>query len=163
MSPEQITKMVNRIVELLLENGGDFEKESGDTGVQIRSYSGRCMDGRECLAIVGTQDDCGRALADIIKQAAGDVINLASDENETEEQMKACSQAGGELDSLIDMLLKESRLDTMGRDDIVMYWPRLKYSAQDNARHLLKHEGKTEQEIDEELNNDSSKEEEESV
>jgi hypothetical protein len=84
----------------------DAVAQYGDTdSVRFRdSYSGRGMYGRECVAIVGSEGACQQIVAQVIKELHG-LLHLHFDE-------------------LVDTLLCSER-DSMGRSDIVLYWPGL--------------------------------------
>lgn len=89
-----------------------------------RSYSGRGMMGRSCFAIVGTQEECMRAIGDVIKEAAEELMDTACDAK-SEEELRVLRMAHVDFNDLVNTLMVFEQ-DQMGRDDVVVYWTRIK-------------------------------------
>jgi hypothetical protein len=77
-----------------------------DAGHETRSYSGRAMYGRQCLAVV-TDDEA----ADVVVDA-----------------MERCAM-GGDVESVVELarFLHGSRTDSMGRGTVI-YWPNIDWA-----------------------------------
>jgi hypothetical protein len=94
--------MDNTDLQLLLTNAG-FE---------VRSYSGRGMNGKTCLAVVVDREDNAAAMF-------AELLALTS------------SHDGSSTDTLavmevIQEALRDHRTESMGRDTVV-YWPNVSY------------------------------------
>lgn len=94
-----------------------------DSGIEvnIRSYSGRSMYGRQCVGIVGTFTDCQTLIAECIKAMMQDLFDTAMDGASEDEayDMNETYQTN------VDRLLAFSQ-DNMGLD-VVIYWSRLEW------------------------------------
>ena len=102
-------------------------EQIGDDSVTIRSYSGRGMYGKTCVAITGSMSDCQRVIAEVLKEAAqsvfDDAINL--DNPDCNAATQAVYEKNDQLSALIEKLVNFS-WDSMGLD-VVVYWPRMEW------------------------------------
>jgi hypothetical protein len=81
-----------------------------DVGYDCRSYSGRGMMGRQCVAVI-TEDSLPNLIVRTL-QCAVHSSNLEEDDKEFNELCKT---------------LRQTRQDNMGRDDVVYYWPDVEW------------------------------------
>jgi len=83
-----------------------------------RSYSGRAMYGKECLGVTVGQ----RGLGELISQVMEELVGLAND---------AMADEAGEAEdkAVTDVVQAWKRMatDSMGRDDIIVYFPGVPY------------------------------------
>ena len=89
----------------------NFQKLLEDTGYETRSYSGRGMYGKECLAITTER---GESQWDFFSQILDEVADTFMD-NELSSVLAALSR-----------ILKDTCEDSMGLGS-VFYWPRMKF------------------------------------
>ena len=99
-------------------------------GVNVRSYSGRCMYGRECLGLTGTHGDCMTVLSETIKMASQEVFDAAADAV-SDDEMRGANEANSDLHSMLDEVMKYLQ-DSMGRD-VILYWPDVAWEEVDEA------------------------------
>lgn len=92
-----MTQAIAELIRYVAEDGNE------DTSFR-NNYSGRGMYGRECVGIVGSEDDCKALMAEVIKEAhaRGDEV---------------------EFDDVVDMMFDYSQ-DSMGLD-VIIYWPHI--------------------------------------
>lgn len=92
------------------------------TDIEVRSYSGRAMYGRECVAIVGDISELHALIANVLKEAHTTVYEAAIDANDDDEK----DQADKESDAMFELIdqIMDYRTDSMGLST-VLYWPRL--------------------------------------
>lgn len=100
-------------------------EQIGDESVTVRSYSGRGMYGKTCTAIVGSMTDCQRVIAEVLKEAAQSVFDVAIGA-ESDEDRNAAYELNDEFSPLVEKLVNFS-WDSMGYADVVVYWPRLEW------------------------------------
>lgn len=109
-----------------------------DLDVRFRSYSGRAMYGKQCVAITGTMQDVGSVIGTVIKMAADEVIVMATDAT-SDEEMDKVGEESSNLDKLIDALM-DFRTDSMGYD-IVAYWPDIEPLQEEDEECSVDEEG----------------------
>lgn len=100
-----------------------LEQVIDNDSVRSRSYSGRGMYGKECLAIVGDFGDCMEAIGAVISLLSQEVFDATMDGD----QENVAYALNDQLQKAIDSLLKFQQ-DSMGLS-VVVYWPRLEYDA----------------------------------
>lgn len=104
---------VNRPSWDMVEALIDAKREANiSCDIDMRSYSGRAMYGDRCIAIVGIHSECMTAIADTISAETQRLFNNM--EEEAPDLVKH--------NFLVKNLLN-FRQDSMGRDDVVVYWP----------------------------------------
>lgn len=90
--------------------------------VAARSYSGRGMYGRQCLAITGTHQACLELLKQVHNIALSELFDLAVDLGDNDDADANDAYAARDwLTDIVDTMLSY-QTDSMGFD-IVMYWP----------------------------------------
>lgn len=97
--------------------------------ITVRSYSGRGMSGKKCLAIVGSAKECQRAIAYAVDVLVDEIVDGTVDENDPDVDEKIKDAAGITISTnrkLIEKLIAASQTDSMGLD-IVMYWTDITY------------------------------------
>lgn len=90
---------------------------NGNSDITIRSYSGRGMYGKSCVAVIGNRRE--------LQQLFGEVIV------DLHENPSAAENKGIEFDEVVDLLLSP-RQDSMGLD-IVVYWPEFEWTPECSA------------------------------
>jgi hypothetical protein len=100
------------------------ELAESEESVSVRSYSGRGMFGRECVAITGDVRSCQELIAEVIKQATSEVIDQAAslDDDSSDREMESFHHEQSQLMKLIDTLTAYS-YDSLGLG-VVWYWPK---------------------------------------
>lgn len=95
----------------------------------VRSYSGRGMFGRTCLAITGSVSQCQQLLAEALKEGFRDVCQLMSSESLKGGQsallMAQIEHETDEYDTALGHAFNYAQ-DQMGLD-VVWYWPNIKW------------------------------------
>ena len=91
-------------------------------GYTVRSYSGRGMNGKQCVGIDTEHTDTTALVLDLVKEALGGVNTSCGDR---------AYESIGEVQDLCE-LLKGARSDSMGHGYIV-YFPKIKWEEADNA------------------------------
>ena len=91
--------------------------------VEARSYSGRAMYGRRCLAITGTHQACLELLKQVHNIALSELFDIAVDlgDNDDADANDAYAARDWLMTDIVDTMLSYNT-DSMGHD-IVMYWP----------------------------------------
>lgn len=86
--------------------------------VSCRSYSGRFMYGKNCVALTGSLSNCMQIIAAVIVELREKLktVQLGSSE---EYQDRYFSEA---VNTLMGF-----ETDSMGRSDVVVYWPRVEW------------------------------------
>jgi hypothetical protein len=123
------SKKETNVMTTLQERLEDICKQTEDSEHEVHfrnDYSGRGMSGRSCVGITGSRRGCMQVIAEVIKQAATDMVDNIEN-------------PGTELkfDEMIDTLLGFDQ-DSMGYD-IIMYWSDL--PSIDSAGELSDREG----------------------
>ena len=117
-------------IKALLDNSG--------SNIRVRSYSGRGMYGTDCLGIVGSHRECMEAIGIVIKEMHDDVVmeTEAAHEEDAEcaiadmsPREKACQMDNEFADHLESLMRFDT--DSMGRSDIVVYWPNIPWVDED--------------------------------
>lgn len=90
------------IIDLFEQLAEDFCHE----GFEVRSYSGRCMYGRRCLAVV---------VPDVLAALQGIFEGLADRLDDLDQVRDLCESLGNPSS------------DQMGRSDGVLYWPSVEW------------------------------------
>lgn len=94
--------------------------------VNVRSYSGRGMYGKTCLAITGSMSDCQRVIAEVLKEAAQESFDAAINAGDDgDREANAAYELNDQLSALIENIVNFS-WDSMGLD-VVVYWPRIEW------------------------------------
>lgn len=106
--------------------------ELKDDDVSTRSYSGRAMYGARCIAIVGSGRDCMKAIARVINSK----IQLLAAQELARVECEEVSEHNIEVEDVTELVeeLMNYRQDSMGRDDIVVYWPDAEMSDEDEEK-----------------------------
>ena len=105
-----IMKLVDRIEHATI---------TGDVRFQ-RNYSGRGMFGKECIGVVCSHADFAHLLATVVKNWNDRLLALADTDYNTPDGIQAKKQFDAELESLFHY-----QTDTMGKTDLIYYWPHL--------------------------------------
>lgn len=90
------------------------------TDIEVRSYSGRGMHGRECLAIVGGISELRTLIATVLSEAHTTVYEAAIDANHDDEKARVDKESDAMHDLISDIMDYET--DSMGLST-VLYWP----------------------------------------
>lgn len=110
---------IDKIVEML--------KDAADE-VDVRDYSGRAMYGKLCLGITGPMERCLEAIAEVCIQLLQEVAQTSYDvDRENQEALSKMQGEQYEAEDWIRTLHKFSQ-DSMGRSDVVLYWPSIPFS-----------------------------------
>lgn len=97
---------------------------ANDTDIEVRSYSGRAMYGKQCIAIVGEMSQMLCLIASVIQNAHTEAFEAALHADSEDEKDEACELTGNVTD-IIDSIL-EYRTDSMGLST-VLYWPHIEW------------------------------------
>ena len=89
-----------------------LQYHAGDYDCNVRSYSGRGMYSKECLAICGSDSDISDVFRSIIQDAASQLVSDDMNLDQFEEIADYCF---------------EYQQDSMGLD-VVYYWPRIEFT-----------------------------------
>ena len=94
------------------------------TDIEVRSYSGRGVYNRQCLAVVGNISELRVLIATVISEAHTSVFEAAI---ETESDIDK-DQADAESNALIDLIdqIMDYETDSMGLST-VLYWPSVEW------------------------------------
>lgn len=90
--------------------------------VNIRSYSGRAMYGKQCVGITGSQRDCQKVIAATIGTMVQDLVDEAVLSPESGEAYNM----NDNVQQAIDKLMSFSS-DSMGYD-VILYWPQIEWA-----------------------------------
>lgn len=113
-------------------------KEANDElaadSVSIRSYSGRSMYGRNCIAIVGEHTDCMRTIAQMVNNQIDKLHDQACDlcDAADEEQVDAVRTLKDNIQSFVSNVMN-SKSDSMGLQ-VVYYWPDIAFTEEDENK-----------------------------
>lgn len=99
-----------------------------EVDINVRAYSGRAMNGRECLAITGPISACSSALAHVVTSLLDKVLTTALD-GTLEESDSVSSNAQRIVQDMF-----EYKQDQMGLD-VVFYWPDISYTKTADEGH----------------------------
>jgi hypothetical protein len=104
-----------------------LQKFCGDGNVEFRSYSGRGMYGKQCVAITGDFSACMQMISEVIKDLHDEVFNAAIDSTDDRDSAPydLDSAFSGAVDDLMDF-----SYDSMGLD-VVVYWPNVEFVGPD--------------------------------
>ena len=89
-----------QLIKTIAEDGSE------DTGFR-NDYSGRGMYGHTCVGITGSEDDCQAIVAEVIKELHTSAVD------------DYC------FSDAVDILLGGMKTDSMGRSNVIYYWPEL--------------------------------------
>lgn len=103
-----------------------IQQAADDHDVQFRSYSGRAMYGKECIAITGETREINRVIAAVSALILDEVFDAAID-SEGGGAQPAAHDIRDKAHTYFDKL-HNTRSDSMGFDT-VLYWPDLEPEA----------------------------------
>lgn len=112
----------------------------GDLNVGIRTYSGRAMYGKKCLAITGDATDCQKFISEAINHRIQEMWDKVVDLNDDSDEAE-WAEANDEKDALMDFVtnIGRARQDSMGLD-VVIYWPNIECTDDDLYENGLEEE-----------------------
>ncbi len=96
-------------------------------GVDVRCYSGRGMNGRECLGFVASSEACSKLIAVIVEELMSDVFDTVDNANDDPKILEITSNVYSDAQAIAKMILRGQRMDSMGKSDIVMYFPDISW------------------------------------
>lgn len=91
-----------------------------EVGANVRSYSGRGMFGKNCLAISGDLGECQEWISEVAQLLVQTVFDVAMDAN-TDEEREEADNINFEAQNEIANLFRYKQ-DSLGLD-VVTYWP----------------------------------------
>ena len=107
-------------------NANELVEIIEEAGYETRRYSGRYMYGKECPAFVVESDQDYKAIAEIMySYMATYEIPISEDDSRLPNI--------DELEKFVQ-ILGRAKTDAMGRDDIIMYFPTMKFE-EDNEQN----------------------------
>ena len=103
--------------------------------IEVRSYSGRGMYGKSCLAITGSLRECQRAVANVVGVLIDEIVDAEADLND--DSLSDAIRNAADITvttnrKLIEQLIATQQSDSMGMGT-VMYWPNFTFEADETV------------------------------